>query len=102
MIKFGINSTDLNSSATAIGSALGVVFRPHESDWRGGAYFRAEVANGIISLQNNRDVLDDEPFETGWPNVQLILLLDRLDPKARESYTEILRRLATPTAKELE
>ena len=102
MIKFGINSTDLRSSAATVGTALGVVFQPHESDSRGGEYFRAEMAHGTIYLQQNRDVLDDEPFEPNWPIDQLVLFLDGLDDEMWESCRERLRGLATPTTRELE
>lgn len=102
MTKFGINSTDLSSAAAEIGDALGVAFRLHESAYRGGDYFRAKVANGVIFLQSNRDLHDGEPFESNWPIDSLILLLDGLDAAPGESYAEILRHLTQPTAKELE
>jgi len=102
MIKFGINSTNLCSAASAIETALNVVFQPHESDSRGGEYFRAETTYGTIFLQKNRDVLDDEPFEASWPIDQLVLFFDGLDAQAWESYSERLRSLAAPTTNELE
>jgi len=82
MIKFGINSTDLESTAQNVGSVLAISFWPHESDHRGGNYYRAEAPQGTIFIQRNYDPLDQEPFEAGWPRDQIVLYFDGLDDKA--------------------
>jgi len=63
MIVFGVDSVDLDSAASAIGCALRMEFRPHESDFNGGLYCRTEIAERVITVRRNLDVLDDEPLE---------------------------------------
>jgi hypothetical protein len=91
MIKFGIKSNDLESAARSIEAALGTELFPHESSFRGGDYFRAEILNGTMLLQNNRDVLDGEPFEDSWPTDQFVLYLAGADDLVWEPYVEALR-----------
>jgi hypothetical protein len=82
MIKLGIKSTDLNSAAEALARALHVSFVRHESDFRGGDYFRAETKEGTILLQTNYDPVDRESFEAAWPRDQLVLYFNGLDDRA--------------------
>jgi hypothetical protein len=79
MIRYGFNSTDLDSLASDLSPILGVRFRPHESDCRGGAYYRAETAHVTLFLQTNYDLIDQTPFECDWPERQALLYIDGLD-----------------------
>ena len=94
MIKFGIKSKDLGSAAQALGAALHVNFLPHESDFRGGDYYRAETPKGTLFLQKNYDRLDEEPFESAWPASDLILYFDGLDDQAWNPFTATVEALA--------
>ena len=101
MIKFGINSNDLKSAASTIGAALKVEFCLHESSFRGGDYYRAETPSGTMFLQNNRDVLDNEPFEANWPMDQLVLYFDGADDDVWEPNAEVLRVTREPQVTQL-
>jgi hypothetical protein len=101
MIKFGIESRDLDSAALEIGGALGVSFCPHESDFLGGSYGRVDLAHGVIILQRNLDVLDNEPFEQNWPSDQLLLCMDGLRDEAWAPYIDSLRKIRSIEVSEL-
>ena len=88
MIKFGFNSTQLEPIARDLEALLKIRFKLHESDYCGGDYYRAEVASGLICLQKNYDLIDEEPFETEWPNGYAILYLDGLDDQEWESFVK--------------
>jgi hypothetical protein len=78
IIKFGIKAKEreLDSIAEILAGVLKVKFEPHESSFRGGEYWSAEVPKGEVFLQSNRDELpEDDPFESGWPIDELILYL---------------------------
>ena len=99
VIVYGIDSRDLESAAPIIGDALGIAFRRHESDFRGGRYYRHETERGLVLLQNNLDVLDDTAFEDGWPTDQLILCFDGIDEAASTEFAARLQALQSPLAK---
>jgi hypothetical protein len=90
MIRIGIDSIDVDSAALALGRALKVEFRPHESDFYGGAYRRAEVNEGLIIIRRNTDVIDDGPIETNWPADKLVLYLDGLSDVDWQPYVHAL------------
>ena len=102
MIKFGIDAIDVDSAALAIGRVLDVELRPHESDWCGGPYWRAEVPEGKLLLQGNMDLLDDNPFEVSWPTDKLVLYLDGPNHDAWQPYTRTLCSLPDPKTKRLD
>lgn len=68
---YGIRSADLEQTKQQIEAALGVKFQRHESDYRGGDYFRCEDSiMGCLILQRNIDVIDNAPAIEGfsqWP-----------------------------------
>jgi hypothetical protein len=90
MIKFGINTTELSGAAHILGMVLDVNFVLHDSDFRGGDYYRAESARGTLFLQKNFDPIDEEPFESGWPPDQIILYLDGTDDECWELTVDML------------
>jgi hypothetical protein len=97
MIAFGINASEneVEKTAAALASVLGLPFKPHESSFRGGDYYRAEAAHGTVFLQSNRD--DDakggEPFAEDWPLDRLILCFDGADDEAWNPNIEKLLTL---------
>jgi hypothetical protein len=101
MIRIGIDSIDLDFAALAIGQALKVEFRPHESDFRGGAYCRAEVREGTLIIQRNTDALDDGPIEPSWPPEKLVLYLDGLSDDAWQPFVRTLCAVHDPESKAL-
>ena len=90
MLKFGFASTKLAPLAMRLGSCLGVSFQRHESDLRGGQYFRAETLQGTIFLQTNFDVIDHAPVEQGWPPHGSVLYLDGPDDNSWQPVVERL------------
>jgi hypothetical protein len=99
VIVYGIDSPDLDSAAPIIGNALDLAFRPHESDFYGGNYYRCETEHGLIVVQKNLDVLDDKAFEEGWPIDQLILRIGGVDETASTEFAARLQALQSPLAK---
>jgi hypothetical protein len=81
MIKFGFNSSQLKTLANDLAVVLGVHFEAHESDFRGGEYFRAETPQTTLFLQTNYDPVDHEPFEHDWPQKHAVLYIDGLDER---------------------
>jgi len=95
-ITFGIHAQkqELDSVAEILGRVLDVKFIPSESSFRGGDYCSAEVPEGEIILQGNRDLLpDDDPFEPEWPIDQLILFLEEEDEG--EPWQKVIHSLET-------
>ena len=90
MITLGINSNDLEAIAPVIAAALGLQFRPHESSFRGGNYYRAETVHGTVLLQSNcdADAVSEEPFEDDWPIDRLVLYFQGHDDRAWNPYVE--------------
>jgi hypothetical protein len=76
MITFGLTYTDIRHASSEIAAALGLNFAAHESSFRGGDYYRAEMQEGWIYVQSNLDVLDNTAFESEWPIEQILLILD--------------------------
>jgi hypothetical protein len=72
-ILYGIRSTDLEQIKQQLEIALGVEFQRHESDYRGGDYFRCEESSlGRLILQRNIDLIDGVPAVeklSQWPIV---------------------------------
>ena len=70
-ILYGIRSTDLEQIKQQLEIALGVEFQRHESDYRGGDYFRCDDSSlGRLILQRNIDLIDGIPVVEGfsqWP-----------------------------------
>jgi hypothetical protein len=95
MLKYGLPSKNLHQAAVSVSEMLNIRFELHDSSFRGGEYFRAEVPEGTIYVQPNYDALDNEPFEASWPSDQLLLCFDGLDDKKWEPYTKILAHLET-------
>ena len=93
MIKVGINSTDLGLVARVLGSALDVEFVAHESDYRGGNYYRAQAAEGTLLLQTNYDLIDDETFESARPERAVVLYLDGPQDSKWEASMSIIMEL---------
>ncbi len=90
MLKFGFASTKLAPLAMRLGSCLGVGFQPHESDFRGGAHFRAETPQGTMFLQTNLDAIDQAPVEQHWPLLGSVLYLDGPDDRSWQPMVERL------------
>ncbi len=94
MVKFGLSSKELKTVALILGSMLNVDFVLHESHFRGGDYYSAEAEPGMLFLQENYDLLDQEPFESSWPADSIVLYLDGPDDRAWTEFASAL--LAIP------
>ena len=93
MLKYGLRSQSLQNAAASISELLNVRFELHDSSFRGGDYFRADVPEGTIYIQPNYDVLDDEPFEASWPSDQFLLCFAGLEDDKWARYTKLLAPL---------
>jgi hypothetical protein len=62
---YGLYSDDLDSLAGIIGQVLGITFIPHDSSYRGGAYYRfGTPGQEELILQRNYDEIDQEVVES--------------------------------------
>lgn len=93
MLKYGLRSQSLQQAAASVSALLGVSFELHDSSFRGGDYFLAEVPEGTIYVQSNFDALDDEPFDESWPSDQFLLCFAGLDDERWVAYTKLLTPL---------
>lgn len=50
---YGVQGLDLCAAAQIVELAFGVPLLPHESDYMGGDYFRAEYNGGVVTVQHN-------------------------------------------------
>ena len=80
-MTFGIGAKEqeLDAVAEILAEIFEVKFDQRESSFRGGDYCWAESPEGELILQHNRELPEDEPFESGWPIDQLILYIDGED-----------------------
>src|SRR5437016_601565 len=90
MIKFGFNSIELAPLARQLEVLLSIQFEAHESDFRGGEYYRVDCPQGAMRLQVNYDPVDRNAFEADWPEKWAILYLDGIDDGA---WTAVVERL---------
>lgn len=59
---------ELDDARDLIATATGLAFVPHESDFWGGDYHRAERAEGVIVVHKNADLYDGEPIVDTAPS----------------------------------
>jgi hypothetical protein len=93
MLRYGLRSKSLRDAAVSLSELFGVQFELHDSSFRGGDYFRADVTPGTIYVQSNLDILDDEPFEAAWPSDQFLLSFAGLNDDEWQPYTKLLAEL---------
>ena len=76
-VLFGVRSATLDEARALVEKALGIVFEERESLHHGGRYF-AFGKPGLrdLILQENVDLLDDEPAEPNFTNYGHLLYLD--------------------------
>jgi hypothetical protein len=91
MIKFGFDSSSIAEVAQLLETLLEIRFAVHESSFRGGDYYRAEVPQGTVIVQKNYDSIDREPFEHAWPSEKVILYLDGVDCRRWESMIDSIQ-----------
>ena len=58
-LLFGVTGNDIRESCDAVGGASGIQMMPHESDYRGGEYFRFGDT-GVEHFILQRNFQDDE------------------------------------------
>jgi hypothetical protein len=93
MLRYGIRSRNLKEAAALVAGTLSVNFALHDSSYRGGDYFLAEVEEGSIYVQPNFDLLDNEPFDKTWPPDHYLLCLAGLDDEKWAPYMKLLKLL---------
>jgi len=74
---YGSKQSNLDFARSIVEKALGVRFTAHESDWRGGEYFRyrREGDESFMLQLNVGD--DDEPAELVFPEYLVLLYIER-------------------------
>jgi hypothetical protein len=73
---FSVAATSLNEAKVAIESALGIELQCHDSDYRGGDYFRFDAADLELIVQENFVEDDGEPTEARFPSAPFLLYVD--------------------------
>lgn len=93
MFTYGVRLQTLKEATAVVAEVLGVSFELHDSSFRGGDYFLADVPEGTIYIQSNLDILDDELFEESWPRDQHLLYFDGLDDDNWTRWVKLLTPL---------
>ena len=75
-ILFAVAAADLVKAKLAVESALNAQLNAHESEYRGGEYFRVEHNGTNLVLQQNFEEDDGEPTEAEFPHAEIILYVD--------------------------
>jgi hypothetical protein len=94
MILFGFVAGTLESITSEVGIALGVKFQLHDSQFRGGDYYRFESGPELYILQRNNDGgSPDEPAEEEFGNYPVLLYLETQE--SGMSFIDRLRRVTS-------
>ena len=96
---YGVSSDSLDGARDLVEAAVGRKFVAHESDYRGGAYYRADGCENEeeMILQRNHDPFEDEWAEPEWKDFQNILYVSLTLPpqeieKSLAGVGRLLRR----------
>ena len=82
-----VSTADLNTSATAIGCALDLDFRKHDSFYLRGDYLRAEPSWGLVIVQNNDDL--GEPAAPTHPAAPTVIRISADTTHARRLFAAL-------------
>jgi hypothetical protein len=93
-ILFGFVAGTLESISSEVSMALGVKFHLHDSQFRGGDYYRFESGRELYILQRNNDGgSPDERAEEEFGNYPILLYIE-----TQESGTAFIDRLRRVTS----
>lgn len=70
---FGASALELDAARTVLEQVLGTVLETHESEYRGGDYFRLEKDGAEFVLQANFLEDDGETAEAEYPDADVLL-----------------------------
>ena len=73
---FGVSALELDAARTVVEQVLGAALEAHESEYRGGDYFRLEKDGAKLVLQANFLEDDGETAEAEYPNADVLLYID--------------------------
>lgn len=73
---FGASALELDAAKVAVEHALCAVMEAHESEYRGGDYFRSEQDGAKLVLQTNFMEDDGEVTEAEHAEAQVLLYVD--------------------------
>lgn len=73
---FGASALDLDAARAVIEQVLGAALEAHESEYRGGDYFRLEKSGAKLVLQANFLEDDGETAEAEHPDAGVLLYID--------------------------
>lgn len=90
---YGTMLQELATVRSEIEIVLQIVFRPHQSDWRSGDYWRSgELGQENFILQSNRS--DDEPAELEFAEFPTLLYVSNTERS--DAIRSALARCTTP------
>jgi len=75
-VLYGFAELNLSTAKEIVENALGILLEPHESGYRGGAYYRWTENGTEIILQRNFDCLDNDLAEPEFPTATILMYLD--------------------------
>lgn len=74
---YGFMSDDIDQARRRLETALGIAFAEHDSDYKGGDYFRwGDDGGENFILQRNVDPYDDAPSEQKFPDHPVIFYVN--------------------------
>jgi len=85
---YGFKTENLDLVKDLIERYLCINFEPHESSYRGGDYYCFENNDFDLELQNNIDLIDNEPLEHDFGEYKIILYASF--PSISKKITETL------------
>jgi hypothetical protein len=92
---YGSLSSDLAQVTEALARVLGVEFTLHNSMYRGGDYYRYESeGGGVVRVERNHDLIDDEPAASQWPEISVLIYLDAFPQDVCRLYADRLEQAA--------
>ncbi|MCC8442378.1 MULTISPECIES: hypothetical protein [Xanthomonas] len=71
-----IVASSLSEARNLFDSSYGILLDAHESEYRGGEYFRCEIDGVVLALQENFLEDDGEKTEAEFPKSEYLLYMD--------------------------
>lgn len=89
---YGFTQNDINTIRILVEKAVGILFEAHNSSYLGGNYYRCGVVDSEhFILQQNLDLVDNEPIEPEYSEFPVLLYVNRT--KRPEELTRLITKL---------
>lgn len=89
-VLLSIASPKIELARSVLEGIVGCKFAVHQSDYRGGDYFRCKVDSVEVVLQENFIEDDGEPTEAAFPSDKLLVYLDGPDDTVEKLCARLL------------